>query len=163
MRWSLIPPPDDEAREGVPVSEIMSPNVVKVGPGSTVAEVARLMRDYGIGSVVVADDDKILGIVTERDLITRYMAKGDGRPPEEVKVDEIMTKNPVKIRQNVDVVEAAKIMAERNIRRLLVVDKRDRLVGVISSRDVVRVAPHIVFMLRERLRIAESPRGTFPI
>jgi len=164
LRWALVPPPEEDAsEEGLKVSEVMTPKVIAVTPDDSVAEAARLMKEHGIGSVVVMEGDKLVGILTERDIITRFVAKEDGRRPEDVKVREIMTKNPILINENEDLIEAARIMSEKNVRRLIVVDKAGKVTGVISARDVVRVAPHVVFILRERLRLANSWKGTFPV
>ncbi|HDM92027.1 MAG TPA: CBS domain-containing protein [Candidatus Korarchaeota archaeon] len=164
MRWALVPPPEeDSVGEGLKVSEVMTPKVIAISPDRSVAEAARIMKERDIGSVVVMEGEKLVGIVTERDIITRFVAKEDGRKPEDVKVEEIMTKNPVLIGESEDLIEAARIMSEKNIRRLVVVNREGKVVGIISARDIVRVAPHVVFILRERLRLANSWKGTFPV
>jgi len=160
----LVPPPEeDSVGEGLKVSEVMTPKVIAISPDRSVAEAARIMKERDIGSVVVMEGEKLVGIVTERDIITRFVAKEDGRKPEDVKVEEIMTKNPVLIGESEDLIEAARIMSEKNIRRLVVVNREGKVVGIISARDIVRVAPHVVFILRERLRLANSWKGTFPV
>jgi len=164
LRWALVPPPEeDSVGEGLKVSEVMTPKVIAISPDRSVAEAARIMKERDIGSVVVMEGEKLVGIVTERDIITRFVAKEDGRKPEDVKVEEIMTKNPVLIGESEDLIEAARIMSEKNIRRLVVVNREGKVVGIISARDIVRVAPHVVFILRERLRLANSWKGTFPV
>ncbi len=158
--WALIPPDEDEeARVRLTVSDIMNRNIVYVEPEDSVYKAAKLMKEHGIGSVVVLKKGELKGIVTERDLITRYIAKGDGRRPEDVKVSEIMTSNPVVVKENTEVDEAARLMVEKNIRRLLVVNSSGKLVGIVSSRDIIRIAPHIWFILSEKLRMARSKRG----
>ncbi|MEM0017447.1 MAG: CBS domain-containing protein [Candidatus Korarchaeum sp.] len=154
--WSLIPEREEESRVRVKVSEIMNRNIITMKPEGTVYEAAKLMKENNIGSIVVMDGGELKGIVTERDLITRYIAMEDGRRPEEVKVSEIMTKNPITIRDNTDVDEAARIMIENNIRRLIVVNYDGKVVGIVSSRDILRIAPHIWFLLMQELRIAQS-------
>ncbi|MEM1984500.1 MAG: CBS domain-containing protein, partial [Candidatus Korarchaeum sp.] len=96
--WSLIPEREEESRVRVKVSEIMNRNIITMKPEGTVYEAAKLMKENNIGSIVVMDGGELKGIVTERDLITRYIAMEDGRRPEEVKVSEIMTENPITIR-----------------------------------------------------------------
>ncbi len=158
--WALIPPDEDEeARVRLTVSDIMNRNIVYVEPEDSVYKAAKLMKEHGIGSVVVLKSGELKGLVTERDLITRYIAKGDGRRPEDVKVSEVMTSNPVVVKENTEVDEAARLMVEKNIRRLLVVNSSGKLVGIVSSRDIIRIAPHIWFILSEKLRMARSKRG----
>jgi CBS domain-containing protein len=154
--WSLIPEREEELKVRMKVSEVMNRNLITMRPDGTVYEAAKLMKENNIGSVVIMEGSELKGIVTERDLITRYIAVGDGRRPEDVKVSEIMTKDPVTIRDNTDIDEAARIMIERNIRRLIVVNYDGRVVGIISSRDILKVAPHIWFLLLQELRIAQS-------
>lgn len=160
--WAPIPPRKEKPEISLFVGEIMTRNVITASPNTSVAEVARLMRDRNIGSVVVLENGRIAGIVTERDIVTRYVANPIGRRPEEVTVGEIMTKNPITIRENLDVMEAARIMAEKNIRRLIVVNSRGEIVGIISSRDIMRIAPHIVFITSEKLRQARQRVGWAP-
>ncbi len=157
--WALIPPDEDEERVRLTVSDIMNRNIVYVGPEDSVYKAAKLMKDHGIGSVVVLEKGELKGLVTERDLITRYIAKGDGRRPEDVKVKEIMTPDPVVVKESTEIDEAARLMVEKNIRRLLVVNSSGKLVGIVSSRDIIRIAPHIWFILSEKLRMARSRKG----
>ncbi len=158
--WSLIPPEKgEEPRIRLRVSEIMNRNLITVTPEDTVFKAAKLMSEHNIGSVVVMKGGELKGIVTERDLISRYIAKEDGRRPEDVKVREVMTDKPVTIRDNVDIDEAARLMVDRNVRRLIVVNSNGKVVGIVSSRDILKVAPHIWFILSEKLRLAKSKRG----
>ncbi len=154
--WSLIPEREEELKVRMKVSEVMNRNIITMRPDGTVYEAAKLMKENNIGSVVIMEGGELKGIVTERDLITRYIAAEDGRRPEDVKVSEIMTKDPITIRDNTDIDEAARIMIEKNIRRLIVVNYDGRVVGIISSRDILKVAPHIWFLLLQELRIAQS-------
>ncbi len=154
--WSLIPEREEELKVRMKVSEVMNRNIITMRPDGTVYEAAKLMKENNIGSVVIMEGGELKGIVTERDLITRYIAAEDGRRPEDVKVLEIMTKDPITIRDNTDIDEAARIMIEKNIRRLIVVNYDGRVVGIISSRDILKVAPHIWFLLLQELRIAQS-------
>lgn len=154
--WSLIPEREEELRIRMKVSEIMNRNIITMRPEGTVYEAAKLMKEHNIGSVVVMEEGELKGIVTERDLITRYIAMEDGRRPEEVRVSEIMTENPITIRDNADIDEAARVMIENNIRRLIVVNYDGKVVGIVSSRDILKVAPHIWFILLQELRIAQS-------
>ncbi len=157
--WSLIPEKGEEPRIRLKVSEIMNRNLITVTPQDTVYKAAKLMSEYNIGSVVVMEGGELKGIVTERDLISRYIAKEDGRKPDEVKIEEVMTKEPIVIRDNADIDEAARIMVDHNVRRLIVINSNRDVVGIVSSRDVLKVAPHIWFILSEKLRLAKSKKG----
>ena len=108
--------------------------VVAVGPSSTIREAARVMHENGVGSVLVVDGGRLLGIITERDLV-RVVAEGvdlDGP------VGEYMTRNPVTLREDDDLHKAVELMVELGVRHLPVVDDKGSPLGVISIRDVVR-------------------------
>ena len=108
--------------------------VVTVNPTTTLAEAARTMVDHRIGAVVVADDaERLLGIVTERDLTKAIVDYAVGLV--EQRVEDVMTHPVVTCAPDESVVEALYMMNSRHIRHLLILD-RDRLAGVISIRDV---------------------------
>ncbi len=161
---ALIPEPEDELEDLIiRVSEIMTPNIISVEPKASVAEVAEIMDKHEIGSVLVRSGDKIVGIITERDIIKRCVSKMRDRLPKEVRAEEIMTKNLITIDKDADIFEAAKIMSDHNIRRLIVVNHSGKPVGIISMKDILREAPHIWFILSERLKLARSLRGALTL
>jgi CBS domain-containing protein len=116
----------------VKVSEIMTEAAVSDRPDDTLAQAAKKMWDAQTGSLLVLDEDELLGIITERDVLRAVAA---GRDPVEVRVSDVMTKDVVTINPGTSLREAATIMTERWIRHLPVVD-RGRLVGIISQRDL---------------------------
>ena len=108
--------------------------VVTVSPTATLAEAARTMVDHRIGAVVVADDaERLLGIVTERDLTKAIVDYAVGLV--EQRVEDVMTHPVVTCAPDESVVEALYMMNSRHIRHLPILD-RDRLAGMISIRDV---------------------------
>ncbi|HEV8650118.1 MAG TPA: CBS domain-containing protein [Actinomycetes bacterium] len=117
------------------VRNLMQQPVVSVGPGQSVRQAARLMQDHVIGSVVVQEGDRLAGILTERDVLR---AVAEGRDLERTPVAELMTKSLVTAGPNWDVVVAASVMTANRIRHL-VVQEQDRLLGVLSLRDVLSV------------------------
>ena len=161
---ALIPESEDELEDlKIRVTEVMTPNLISVEPSVSVADVAETMDKHGIGSVLVRENEKIIGIITERDIIKRCVAKIRDRLPREVKAEEIMTRDLITISGDSDIFEAAKMMSEYDIRRLIVVDNSGKPIGIISMKDILREAPHIWFILSERLRMAKSPRGAFSL
>ncbi len=161
---ALVPEPEDEIEElKIRVSEVMTPNIISVEPSVSVAEVAEVMDKHGIGSVLVRSNEIIVGIITERDIIMRCVAKIRDRLPKDVRAEEIMTKDLITVSGDADIFEAAKMMSEYDIRRLVVVDNSGKPIGIISMKDILREAPHIWFILSERLRLARSPRGALSL
>lgn len=118
------------------VSELMHTPAVTCTTTTTLGEVARLMRDRNVGSVLVLDQIGYLaGIVTDRDLAVRGM--GAGRSGD-VSVELVMTRDVATVSLRADVADAVSIMAKHVVRRLPVVDEDDRPHGVVTFDDVVR-------------------------
>jgi len=118
------------------IADIMKPDVKSTSPGDTFANVARLLHDNAISSVVVMDGDRLAGIVTERDLVNLV---AEGLDPRTTKVGDRMSTNLDTVEPRSDIAEAAEHMARLRIRHLPVVDK-GKLVGIISIRDLTNWA-----------------------
>jgi len=115
------------------VSQIMTSNPDTARPQDTLQAVAAKMDSGDYGSVPVVDGGRLVGVVTDRDIAVRAVARGRGPDTE---VGEVMTPDPVCVSLDSDVEDAAEIMQEEQIRRLFVTDDDDRLVGVIALADV---------------------------
>ena len=118
------------------VSELMHTPAVTCRPKATIAEVARLMRDRNVGSVIVVDAVGYLaGIVTDRDVAVRGV--GEGRSGD-MAVEYVMSRNVATVPLHADVADAAGIMAKRRVRRVPVVDEEDTPHGLVALDDLVR-------------------------
>jgi len=115
------------------VRHAMSPEPKALSTDRSAADAAGLMAQFDIGSVPVVDEDAVVGIVTERDLVVRVIAKR--RDPKDVRLDEILTKVVETISPDAELSDARTQMEHARVRRLPVV-KDDRLVGVLSLGDV---------------------------
>jgi CBS domain-containing protein len=119
------------------VSEIMTKDPVCCTPQDSVTEAAQLMKREDIGSVPVIQDrraKKLVGIVTDRDLALKVLA--EGRNPNNIRVEEIMTRNPLSCREDDDLEDCLDSMEKRQIRRMPIVDSQDRIIGIIAQADV---------------------------
>ena len=117
--------------------EMMTQKVVCCLPDDKVAKVAKKMKKADIGSVPIVEDmekKKLIGIITDRDLALKVIGKG--RKPQSTKIKKVMTKNVVTCLANDDLQKALDLMAENQLRRIPVVDKNNRVVGVISQADI---------------------------
>ena len=122
------------------VFDIMSEHIVTVGLGEPVAAAARLLKQYNIGAVPVCDDrGNLRGMITDRDIAVRCVA--NGLSPAETKTGDIMTRGVVTINDNAYVGDAARLMANAQIRRLPVC-RNGQLVGMLSLADLARSADH---------------------
>ena len=115
--------------------EIMTPNVVSVGPDATLKEVSELMYKHKIGSVVVIDDGKAVGIVTERDFATKIMIK-PYLP--DTKVSVVMSSPVIHVSPNQSVADIIDIMANKEIRKIPVIDN-GKVVGIVSGTEFLRL------------------------
>ncbi len=138
----------DTAR--VPVLEVMSQTPLVISPEDTVDRAANLMRTKDVGSLIVVEGGMPSGIITERDIVTKVAAAG--LSPREVKVRDVMTAPVIAIHSHAEVAEAARVMSDRKIRRLAVVDG-GKLVGVITENDILQIWPHLIEVTREYARL----------
>jgi CBS domain-containing protein len=116
------------------IGDFMSRDVLSAAPEDTIGEAAQLMADANVGSSVVLEHGRLIGILTERDLL-RAMAQRVH--PSEARVREWMTAEPVAVSESTSADEAARLMVENGFRHLPVVDG-ERTLGVVSLRDVMR-------------------------
>ena len=114
--------------------EIMSRQVVRIGPEETVAVAARTLTHYNIGVLpVCGGDGRVCGLVTDRDLVIRCVAAG--RNPAATKVKDVMTRNVIAASEDMDVAVAAHLMGREQIRRLPVIEN-GKLCGMVSLGDM---------------------------
>ncbi len=114
--------------------EVMTKDPASCGASETVTKVAGLMKQHDVGSVPVVESDRLVGIVTDRDIVLKVVA--DRRNPEQAPVRDAMTPNPVSCKEDDDLEYALKLMKERQVRRMPIVDGGGRLTGIIAQADV---------------------------
>ncbi len=114
------------------IQEIMTKKVTTLNSNDSIAKAADIMKQLNVGSVPVIENNKLVGIVTDRDIVLRSIAKGDS--PEQT-ISQVMTRNIVSVAPDADVHEAADIMAQNQIRRLPVV-QAGSLLGIVSIGDM---------------------------
>jgi len=136
------------------VKDVMSSPVVTLDEDATSNKVANLIDKNKLGCVIVTNKTgQPVGIITERDLVIRVLAKN--LKPDAVKAKEIMTSPLVTIEPEATISEAARRMSRLNIRRLGVIYKGN-LVGVVSSKDILGVMPELIEIIQERTRIEDA-------
>src|SRR5947209_3246243 len=122
------------AMDGALPSRALKP-VVAVGKSASVIDAVRAMVEHIVGAVVVLDDGRLAGVFTERDVVTRIVMKG--LDPEKTCVAEVMTRNVATVRQTTDREEAMRIMVDKHIRHLPVVDAAGKVVAMLSMRHLL--------------------------
>ena len=115
------------------VQQAMTSNPTAITPDTTAQEAARLLKTENIGALPIVEDGRLTAVVTDRDLAVRVLAEGRGAetPVREVASQDLVTIDP---QQNLD--EAARLMAEHQVRRLPVVEEDGRLVGILAQKDL---------------------------
>ena len=120
------------------VRDAMHEGVTWVGPETRITELARQMRDEGIGSIPVGENDKLIGMVTDRDIAVKGLA--DGKDPAALTARDVMSGPILYCRSEEDVDDAVRLMEMHQVRRLPVIDENKRMVGMLSLGDVASVA-----------------------
>jgi len=116
------------------VKEVMTKGAACISPGDSIADAAQRMKDLDVGALPVCGNDRLVGMVTDRDITTR--ATAGCCDPGTTLVQDVMTPDIVYVFDDQDVTEAARIMKEKQIRRLPVLDRDKRLAGIVSLGDL---------------------------
>src|SRR2546422_463086 len=116
------------------IRDVMTSNPRSLESGSNAVEAARLMRDEDVGIVPIVEGEKLVGTVTDRDIVIRVVA--EGKTPESVTVGEIASRELVTIDPQQDLDDALRLMARHKVRRLPVVEEDGKLVGIVAQKDV---------------------------
>jgi CBS domain-containing protein len=116
------------------IKDRMVSDVATVEPGTSVVDAARRMIEEKKGPLPVVEGDRVVAMVTDRDVIARVVA--EGRDPNSLSVDDIATKELVTARPDQELDDARQLMAEHELDRVLVTEEGDRLVGIISEADL---------------------------
>jgi CBS domain-containing protein len=117
------------------IENLITRSAATVGQNDTVANAAQIMKDRDVGSVVVVDGRKVVGILTDRDIVLRLGADGHGSL--EAPVSSVMTRMPLCLSANVDVEQCLERMETHGVRRIPIVDDEDELIGVVSLDDIL--------------------------
>jgi CBS domain-containing protein len=115
------------------VRDAMTQNPRSLSPSDTVADAARALKDEDVGSVPIVDGERLVGILTDRDIVTRVVA--EGRDPSSTTVRDVASSELVTAEATSDLDEALRLMAQHQVRRLPVVEQ-GRLVGILAQADV---------------------------
>jgi CBS domain-containing protein len=122
------------------VKDVMHKGVDWVSPDTPITEIAKLMCDHDIGAIPIGENDKLIGMVTDRDIVCKGLAK-DGLDMSRASAHDVMTKGIHCCREDDDLAKAVKHMEGLQIRRLPVINKSRRMVGILSLGDVGQSAP----------------------
>ncbi len=125
--------------------DIMVSKVITITRDSTVEEAVKLMNEHEIGCLIVTDNQKAIGIVTERDLMKRILARSE--ETKRIKVKEVMSTPLISIEPNVEIGDASRLMFQKNIKKMPIV-KKDELLGLVTLTDILRIQPQLIKMYK---------------
>jgi CBS domain-containing protein len=120
------------------ISEVMTANPCSIDADRPVAYAAKMMRDEDVGLAPIVEGDRLVGTLTDRDIVTRVVA--EERDPGSTPVSEIASSDPVTVDSQQTLDDALRLMAQHQVRRLPVVEPDGRLVGVVAQADIAREA-----------------------
>jgi len=129
----------------IEICNIMVDKVITTKKEATVKDAVRLMNKYEIGCLIVVENGKPVGIITERDLLKRVLAKS--KELRNIKVMEMMSEPLVSVAPNVEIEEAAKLMFQKKIKKLPIVEK-GKLLGLVTLTDILRIQPQLIRMYK---------------
>jgi len=127
------------------VKDVMARRVLLVEASSSAKNAARMMNKFGVSSLIVSSEGDVVGILTERDILTRVVASG--QDPEQVEVGEIMSEPIIVVNPDTPLEQAVQIMLMERIKKLPVMEKEEgkiRMVGILSMTDIARIQPHLI-------------------
>ena len=134
------------------VEDIMVKNVITVNKDETVSNAVDIMNEHNIGCLIVVSEGIAIGILTERDLLKRVLAKS--KDPRETKVYEVMTRPLIYVGPDTDIDKAKEIMSKFRIKKLPVIDSEGRLVGLITVTDIANSLERMLRKLDDNLDFA---------
>jgi CBS domain-containing protein len=131
------------------VRDVMSRDVKVVRPDTSVKEIVATMTKFDVGSMLVVQSERPVGIITERDVLRRLVEPS--LAPETLTARQVMTSPLLSINENASIEEAAKLMAKKKIKRLPVMNN-EKLVGILTFTDIVFKVPTMLSLLEEIVR-----------
>jgi len=140
-------------KTGVKVIDAMTREPVSINPNKTIEDCAKLMLKKGVGGIVVVEGKKIIGMITEKDLVERVIAKN--KDPRKVKIADVMSKKIIGVKPNVDLYDALVEMRDSNVRRLPVIHD-GKLVGLLTEKDILKIEPSLFDLIVEKMEVAEE-------
>jgi CBS domain-containing protein len=146
----------NEGKVSLKTGDVMVREVITIDENASVKEAADIMNQFEIGSIIATRKGKAVGIITERDLLKRIVA--EGKNAKKTRVKDIVSSPLVVITPNTDLEEAARLMFEKKIKKLPVIDQ-NRLVGLVSLTDIARYQPEIIKILQKLSAIQDTPKS----
>lgn len=137
------------------ISEVMTPDPQTVAPNDTLQHAAQAMDDLNVGVLPVCENGRLLGVLTDRDIVVRSTSAG--QDPRTTRVNEVMTTEPFSLRPDASVEDALRMMEEHQLRRMMVLDEAGALIGVVSLGDLAAAGTPDVADVLEAVSYPSEP------
>ncbi len=142
-------------KTGINVVDAMTIRPVQVDSGMSIVECAKMMKSSHIGSLIIKEEGKIIGIITDQDFVRKVIAKE--LDPKKVKAGEIVKRNLISISPGKDIYDALKLMQDNNIRHLPVMDG-GKMVGFLTIKDILKIQPQLFEIIVGKFELKEEER-----
>ena len=142
-------------KTGYKICDAMTKRPVSVSPETSIEQCALKMNEHHIGSLVITKDSKLLGILSDRDIVRRVIAKRLN--PKELKAEEVMIKKVITIGPEKDIFDALKKMKDTDVRHLPVMDKKE-MIGLLTLKDILKIQPELFELMVEKFELREEER-----
>lgn len=129
----------------IEIRDIMVKKVITITASSTVEEAVRLMNEHEIGCLVVTENKKAIGMLTERDLMKRVLA--ESLDPKKTKVGEVMSTPLISVEPDTEIGDVSRIMFQKNIKKMPIV-RKDKLLGLVTLTDILGIQPQLIKMYK---------------
>lgn len=134
----------------ISVKEVMTEKVITTDIEESALKVGKEMIKHNVGSIIVTKNDEAVGIITERDMVKKIIAKN--KKTENVSASMLMSSPLIMIKPSTNVIDASKIMSKANVRRLVVM-QNGKIVGIITDRDLLTIAPGLNTILSDLIEM----------
>lgn len=142
-------------KTGYKVCDAMTMNPVIVSPNTSIKDCARIMAEKKISSLIISENEELLGIIKERDIVRSVVLENKNAEKELVK--DFMIENVVTITPDVDIYEALMVMRDEDVRMLPVMDE-GKVIGLLTVKDILKIQPELFEILAEKLILREEER-----
>ncbi|MAG07918.1 hypothetical protein CMO89_00425 [Candidatus Woesearchaeota archaeon] len=142
-------------KTGYKVCDAMTEKVIYVRPTESLETCAKIMKDNDVGALIIKEEEKVSGIMTEKDIVRKMVA--EGLNPLKKQIKDIMETNITSISPEKDIFEALILMRDTDVRHLPVMDD-NRLVGILTLNDILKIEPQLFDILVEKIELREEER-----
>ena len=143
-------------KTGYIVGDAMTQNPISCSPDKNLVECAKIMAQKHIGGMLVTKGEKLVGLLSEQDIVRKVIAKGEN--PAKKKVKDVMVTRIKTISPEKDIYDALIIMRDLNIRHLPIVNGKNRLIGLLTIKDILKIQPQLFELLVDKFELREERR-----